>query len=95
MDAYVYLQVAPGKVPSVLTQLAGRAGLRKALAVFGLESLTTEDDAPPEVLALAEQRVGARMSKDFDEADRLRGEVEAAGWDVRDEADGFRLVRRR
>ena len=35
MDAYVYLQVTPGKVPAVLTQLAGRTGLRRALAVVG------------------------------------------------------------
>ena len=37
----------------------------------------------------------ARAARDFDESDRLRAEIEAAGWDVRDEADGFRLVRRR
>jgi DNA-binding Lrp family transcriptional regulator len=35
MEAYVYLQVAPGKVPYVLAQLAGRAGLKRALAVVG------------------------------------------------------------
>ena len=39
--------------------------------------------------------VEARAARDFDESDRLRAEIEAAGWDVRDEADGFRLVRRR
>jgi DNA-binding Lrp family transcriptional regulator len=35
MDAYVYLRVAPGKVGGVLTQLAGRQGLRRAVAVIG------------------------------------------------------------
>ena len=35
MDAYVYLRVAPGKVGAVLTQLAGRQGLRRAVAVIG------------------------------------------------------------
>ena len=35
MDAYVYLEVEPGKVGSVLTQLAGRAGLRRSIAVIG------------------------------------------------------------
>jgi cysteinyl-tRNA synthetase len=69
--------------------------LRRALGVFGLESLAESEDAPPDVVALAEQRVEARTGKDFAEADRLRDEIEAAGWDVRDEADGFRLVRRR
>jgi len=35
MEAYVYLRVEPGKVGSVLTQLAGRQGLRRSLAVIG------------------------------------------------------------
>ncbi|HUG65337.1 MAG TPA: DALR domain-containing protein, partial [Gaiellaceae bacterium] len=69
--------------------------LRRALAVFGLESLADADDAPAEISALAEQRTAARAAREFDEADRLRAEIEAAGWEVRDEADGFRLVRRR
>jgi cysteinyl-tRNA synthetase len=69
--------------------------LRRALGIFGLESLADEDEAPEGVTALAEQRVQARAERDFDEADRLRAEIEAAGWDVRDDADTFRLVRRR
>jgi cysteinyl-tRNA synthetase len=69
--------------------------LRRALAIFGLESLADADDAPDDVVALAAQRLTARATRDFDEADRLRAEIEAAGWDVRDEANSFRLVRRR
>jgi cysteinyl-tRNA synthetase len=69
--------------------------LRRALRIFGLESLAETDEAPDEVVALAVQRMGARGTRDFDEADRLRAEIEASGWDVRDEADTFRLVRRR
>ena len=69
--------------------------LRRALSLFGLESLATEDEAPPEVVELAERRMAARAARDFDGADRLRAEIEAAGWDVRDGADTFRLVRRR
>jgi len=69
--------------------------LRRALAVFGLESLAVEEEAPAEIVALAERRQEARAARDFEEADRLRAELEAAGWDARDEADGFRLVRRR
>jgi hypothetical protein len=39
----------------------------------------------------------ARAGGDYDEADRLRGEVEQAGWELRDVAEepGYRLVRRR
>jgi cysteinyl-tRNA synthetase len=45
---------------------------------------------------LAEQRVVAREAKDWGEADRLRGAIEARGWEVRDvgEAPFFLLVRR-
>jgi cysteinyl-tRNA synthetase len=69
--------------------------LRRALAVFGLASLAESEEAPHEIVALAEERVTARAARDFEAADRLRAEIEAAGWDVRDEADGFRVVRRR
>jgi cysteinyl-tRNA synthetase len=69
--------------------------LRRALGIFGLESLAVEDEAPREVVELAERRMAARAARDFEEADRVRAEIEAAGWDVRDEADGFRLVRSR
>jgi cysteinyl-tRNA synthetase len=46
---------------------------------------------PPEVLALAEERAAARAAKDFDRADALRAQIEAAGWTVVDEAGGYRL----
>jgi cysteinyl-tRNA synthetase len=68
--------------------------LRRALDVFGLGSLAEEDEAPGDVRQLAERREAARAAKDFAEADRLRAEIEAAGWEARDVPDGFRLVRR-
>jgi len=66
--------------------------LREALGLFGLASLAEEESAPAEIVALAQRRVEAREAKDFAEADRLRDEIAAAGWEVRDEAGGFRLV---
>jgi cysteinyl-tRNA synthetase len=68
--------------------------LRRALGIFGLESLAEDEDAPAEVVDLARQRIEARAAREFDEADRLRSEIEAAGFEVRDEPGGFRLVRR-
>src|SRR5256714_308085 len=44
--------------------------LRQALDVFGLASLAEQQDAPSEVVALAERRQQARDARDFDEADR-------------------------
>ena len=69
--------------------------LRRGLELFGLGSLAEQEQAPPELVELAERRRRARADRDFAEADRLRAEIEAAGWEVRDEGDGFRLVRRR
>src|SRR5436190_4643608 len=68
--------------------------LRRAFRIFGLASLAEEQDAPPEVVELAKQRQEARAARDFGKADRLRAEIEAAGWEARDVADGFQLVPR-
>ena len=71
--------------------------LRWGLGLFGLGSLAEVEEAPAELAELAEQRRDARDAKDFAESDRLRDEIAAAGWEVRDiaETPGYRLVRRR
>jgi len=68
--------------------------LRRGLAIFGLESLADSVEAPAHIVSLAEQRQTAREAGDFAGADRLRDEIAAAGWEVRDidEPPGFRLV---
>jgi cysteinyl-tRNA synthetase len=69
--------------------------LLRALDVFGLASLATREEAPPDVVDLAERREAARAARDFAKADQLREKIADAGWDVRDAADGFALVPRR
>jgi cysteinyl-tRNA synthetase len=70
--------------------------LRRAFGIFGLDSIGEAEDAPAEVAELAERRREARDAEDFAGADRLRDEIAAAGWEVRDVAEppGYRLVRR-
>jgi cysteinyl-tRNA synthetase len=70
--------------------------LRSALDVFGLATLADEAEAPAELVVLAEQRLAARRAGDFAASDRIRDEIAAAGWDVRDvdEPPHFRLVPR-
>jgi cysteinyl-tRNA synthetase len=70
--------------------------LRRAFAIFGLESIGEVEDAPAGVAELAARRREARDAKDFAESDRLRDEIGAAGWEVRDVAGapGYVLVRR-
>jgi cysteinyl-tRNA synthetase len=66
--------------------------LRRGLGLFGLGELAETSDAPAAVSELATRRQQARAERDFGEADRLRAEIESAGWIVRDVDDGFRLV---
>jgi cysteinyl-tRNA synthetase len=68
--------------------------VRRGLEVFGLGSVAERAEAPEPVVELAGRRAEARAAGDFGEADRLRAEIEAAGWEVRDVASGFELVPR-
>ena len=47
---------------------------------------------PDEVLSAAHERSRARASRDWATADRLRGEIEAAGWTVVDRGTDFALT---
>ncbi len=71
--------------------------LRRGLELFGLGSLAEEEAAPDELHGLARQRTEVRAGGDYDEADRLRQEIEDAGWEVRDVAGepGYQLVPKR
>jgi cysteinyl-tRNA synthetase len=66
--------------------------LLRLLQVFGLGSLAEQQEAPPKVVRLAESRQEARAGRDYTTADRLREEILAHGWEVRDVGDGFELV---
>jgi cysteinyl-tRNA synthetase len=71
----------------------GDSHLREMLGVVGLESLLAPAaQAPAEVSGLAEQRELARAERDFAAADRLRDEIAALGWEVRDGPEGFELL---
>ncbi len=73
----------------------GGADLREMLDVLGLAGLLDSDPAaaevPAEVRALAGARESAPAARDFAEADRLRDQLRARGWEVRDGPDGPEL----
>ncbi len=74
-----------------------RATLLAFDRVFGLGLAAWEpvvDVAPEDVKSLAEARLRARQTKDWALADRLRGEMHAAGWEMEDRADGYALKKR-
>ena len=60
--------------------------------VFGLDLLKVEKvSVPAEVLKLVKGREKARKDKDWDKADKLRGQIEKAGFRVDDTGDGSKI----
>jgi cysteinyl-tRNA synthetase len=65
------------------------------LDLVGLSSLAQQDEgaeADEGARKLMEEREAARAEKDFERADAIRDQLAALGWEVRDSADGAKLV---
>jgi cysteinyl-tRNA synthetase len=74
----------------------GRDDLHEMLDVLGLASLAAPDAGRgPDAAAraLLARRDAARAARDWPASDRLRDELHALGWEVRDGPDGAELVR--
>ncbi|MBR2938982.1 MAG: cysteine--tRNA ligase, partial [Kiritimatiellae bacterium] len=50
-------------------------------------------EIPAEVQALVDRRAAARAAKDWAESDKIRDELAAAGWAVKDSKSGQQLSR--
>jgi len=78
----------------------GDGDLREMLSVLGLEQLTPAralDDLEAldaEAAALLATRERAREQRDFQTADRVREQLRARGWEIRDGPDGPELIPR-
>ena len=58
-------------------------------------ALEAEDEQPPaEIVRMAEERVRARLAKEWEKSDELREALNARGWEVRDTKDGQIVTRR-
>jgi cysteinyl-tRNA synthetase len=60
--------------------------------VLNLDRQTVE--MPSEIAKLAEERVQARLAKDFRKSDELRDKLNALGWEARDTKEGQKITRR-
>jgi cysteinyl-tRNA synthetase len=80
--------IAPGVKRATLLRFDDVFGLGLAAWVPKVETV------PAEVQALADARLAARKAKSWAEADRLRAELHAAGWEMEDRPDGYVLKRR-
>lgn len=60
--------------------------------VFGLKlNELTEEKIPEAIIKLAKERLLARKEKNFKKADALRQKIQAAGWEIEDSKEGFKL----
>jgi len=71
--------------------LAGIHASSWEAALLAADQITEPVLPPPEVIGLAEERQRARTDKDWDKADQLRRELEARGWEIQDNPDGYQL----
>jgi cysteinyl-tRNA synthetase len=76
----------------------GDADLREMLAAVGLGELTPLESVgdvasiDPDAVSLLQEREHARADRDFQAADRMREELRARGWEIRDGPDGPELI---
>ena len=62
-------------------------------SVLGVGAKVLTAEAPPEILALLDERQAARKAKDFRRADAIRDELKAKGWIIEDTPKGPKLKR--
>jgi cysteinyl-tRNA synthetase len=85
-------EVLRGELPAG-TKKATLLGFDRVFGL-GLAAWTPKVESIPEpIAALAAARAAARESRQWAEADRLRAEIQAAGWEMEDRADGYALKR--
>ena len=66
----------------------------RVLALGLVDWEPTEEAIPDEIMVLVEQRQAARAAKNWPEADALRDQIAAAGYDVEDTPEGPRIQRK-
>jgi cysteinyl-tRNA synthetase len=76
------------------THAVGSRDLRTMLSVLGLENLldAAAIEVPADVRERAQARERARAAGDYAEADRIRDQLRAEGWELRDGPDGPELL---
>ena len=69
---------------------AARDKIVELTGVLGI-LLDLEDEIPEEITELANKRAEAKKAKDYAEADRIRDEIQAKGYTVKDVPGGFKI----
>jgi len=79
--------------PDAAAALAVFDAMDSVLGVVRFGRASADEGLPPEVAALVEARAQARASKDWAGSDRIRNELAAMGWEVRDSKEGQKVKR--
>ncbi len=62
--------------------------------IFGLElDNIIENIIPKEILSLAENRLKARLSKDWDKSDKLRNKIKKLGYEIKDIDNNYKITK--
>ena len=82
------------KNPKKSKKLAELLGKFDTVLALSLDKKNeVRDEIPEEVVRLAEERLKARQEKNWAESDRLRDEILALGYSIKDSKDGYELSR--
>ncbi len=88
----VNIALAAGSVSTAAARVV-REGVADMIHILGLDAVAeTTSDIPADVLRMAAERHAGRLAKDFAAADRLRDEIAARGYEVRDAPGGYKVV---
>jgi cysteinyl-tRNA synthetase len=88
----VNIVLAAGSLSAAAARVV-REGVGTMIHILGLDAVAeTTTDIPEDVLRMAAERHESRVAKDYAAADRLRDEIVARGYEVRDAAGGYKVV---
>jgi cysteinyl-tRNA synthetase len=90
-ESNVALSQGAVKPQEAATILAVFEKMDTVLGVVRFGRAQKEDGVPAEIQTLVEARAVARATKQWAESDRLRDELAAKGWEVRDSKDGQKI----
>lgn len=78
------------KLFEFIDRLLGLQFVNRAQKLLDIESV----EAPEEIKKLAEERVKAKAEKNWELADKIRLEIDSAGWNVVDTKDGPKIIKK-
>jgi cysteinyl-tRNA synthetase len=88
----VNIVLAAGSLSAAAANVV-REGVGNMIHILGLDAVAeTTGHIPDDVLRMAAERHESRLAKDYAAADRLRHEIVARGYEVRDAAGGYKVV---